>query len=528
MRLLYAVQFEVASIENSSLAAKCEDVLKVVSSWISDWYVTRNWAPIDLPRVTASMNPASGHDLSVSISLAKRGNASHTVISWSYPDENGKSLLWNSRIELAEFHDLTEFSFQLQLDSTQYVISPVEYKLKRPRIIGTMLRQFICTCGDARLTNEPWEVTAAWIDKFVQRVKSPRRRLPIILVSRTTDSEKCLIDPSQLAEQVAGIAETHYLADKWAAFALSNSIEVNYRCFNGAVRMYWPDFDVVKAPFSPVYLPDKIIQMNGRLGDILFRQLAGISAFRHATGPVITDAVELLDTEHRSELEEVKTAARDRGDLSELLSLADQENAQLSEHNRWLQQQNESLKASLDVANENFRAMSYPVGAAEEQADSLEISQEEHETEPRSVSDAVIKARTDFSDSLTFLDPALDSAISSPFEQPRKVYQAFLAMHEVCLDWRKSLTTGKSMGGLEQAFSKKGFDYKPHESATSMGKWGEEYKAMYDGHKVSIERHLALGKGGPKTCLRIHFYMDEEKKRFVIAHAGRHKTNTSS
>jgi hypothetical protein len=527
MRLLYAAQFEVASLDNARWAAKREDVLNVVSSWISEWYRSRKNVQIDLPRVTASLNPASGHDLAVSASFAKSENISHTVISWSYPDENGGNLLWNSRIELAEFRDLTEFSFQLQFDSMQYVIAPVEFTLKRPRIIGAMLRQFNCTCGDTRVSNEPREVTAPGMAEFIQRVESRRRRLPIILVSRTASSEKFLIDPGQLAEQLAGIAETHYLADKWAGFALSNSIGEHYRCFNGAVRVYWPDFDSAGAPFSPIYLPDGINHF-GRLGDVLFRQLAGISAFRYATGPVITDSVEFLDIERRSELDEVKAAARDRGDLEQLLALADQENAQLSEQNRRFQQENESLKANLDLAQENFRAMSHAAAKAEVEADSPETSQEESAIELPSVGDAVVSAKTDFADTLTFLDSALDSATDSPFEQPRKAYQAFLAMHEVCLGWRESLRTGKSVGSFEQAFERRGFEYKPRESVTSRGKWGKEYEATYDGCKVSIEPHLALGKGGPNTCLRIHFYADREKQRFMIAHAGRHKTNTSS
>jgi hypothetical protein len=63
---------------------------------------------------------------------------------------------------------------------------------------------------------------------------------------------------------------------------------------------------------------------------------------------------------------------------------------------------------------------------------------------------------------------------------------------------------------------------------TSTGKWAGEYEAMYGGRKVSIEQHLALGKGGPDTCLRIHFYTDNEQGKYVIAHVGRHKTNKSA
>lgn len=528
MRLLYAVQFDVDSLQSMRREAIRQPILDVVSSWISEWYLRRKGVQIEVPRVTASITPLFAHDLSVTSNIAKNGHFSHTVLTWSYPDENGRNLLWSSRIELAEVQDLTEFSFQLHLDSTQYVIAPVGFTLKKPRVIDSMLRQFNCTCGDTRLSNEPREVSASGIAEFVERVESRTRRLPIILVSRTASSEDFLIDPGQLAEQLAGIAETYYLADKWAGFALSNSIGEPYRCFNGAVRIYWPDFDPARSPFSPIYLPNKIDQFDGRLDKVLFRQLAGISAFRYATGPVITDALEMLDTERRSELEALKAAARDRGDLEELLALADQEAVQLSEQNRRLQKEIESLKRGLELAQENFRVINRAALTVED-AESSEISQEEPPlVEVHSVKDAVFEAKTPFQETLTFLASALDSAMNSPYEQPTKVYQALLALHEVCLTWRESLKTGKSMGSFEQAFESKGFEYKPRESMTARGKWGGEYEATYDGQKVSIEPHLALGKGGPKTCLRIHFYIDKEKQLFVIAHVGRHKTNTSS
>jgi hypothetical protein len=63
---------------------------------------------------------------------------------------------------------------------------------------------------------------------------------------------------------------------------------------------------------------------------------------------------------------------------------------------------------------------------------------------------------------------------------------------------------------------------------TSKGKWSAEYEATYQGRRVPIEQHLALGKGGPDACLRIHFYTDTEENKYVIAHVGRHKTNTTA
>ena len=105
---------------------------------------------------------------------------------------------------------MTEFSLQLFLESLQFYIAPVEFTLRRPRIIATLLREFLCSHGDTILALQPRNLSAEFIPEFVKgRLLSRGRRLPIVLVSRTTVSEKWLIDPEALADPVAGIAEVH-------------------------------------------------------------------------------------------------------------------------------------------------------------------------------------------------------------------------------------------------------------------------------------------------------------------------------
>src|SRR5208337_2378205 len=156
------------------------------------------------------------------------------------------------------------------------------------------------------------------------------------------------------------------------------------------------------------------------------------------------------------------------------------------------------------------------------------IAEPAPEEEAESNEEAVRITQSNFSETLVFLESALTSAQDSPYKQPKRVAQALLAMHEVCQEWRKSRRENVAIGLLEDRFKAKGFTYKPKESMTSTGKWAGEYEATYRGRKVSIEQHLALGKGGPDTCLRIHFYTDAEEGKYVIAHVGRHKTNTSA
>jgi hypothetical protein len=522
------VQFEIVPRGAATSGEVSKEVLQTVASWVAEWYLRRKTTSIQIPVDGGTVQPRENHEITVARSLSSDGHVSRSTVTWSYPDDNDGNLLWHSKCELSEFSGLLEFSLQLLLDSTQFYIAPVEFNLGRPRVIATLLRQFECIHGDTRLSLEPSGLTAQGVPDFLhKRLYSNRRRLPIVLVSRTTVSDKWLVDPGELADRLAGIAEVCVLDDKWAAYALSNEIGKLYSCYNGAVRIYWPDFDPSKASYSPIYLPARIHVLGAKLAGTLFRQLSAISTFRYVPGPVATDATEYLHEQQRKEMEEIRRAAQERGDYAELLDLADRETAALKKQVADARQENESLRASLQLSQENLQS----VWRAQEDrrvAAPVELAPEEEEFEPASIEEAVRAAEDQFKETLEFRESAFESARECPFKQPKKVYQALLAMHEVCQAWRQSRKTRTPMGSPDQSFANKGFEYKPRESMTSKGKWGAEYEMWYKGHRVSVEQHLALGKGGPDTCLRIHFYSDESTGKYVIAHVGRHKTNTKS
>lgn len=77
-------------------------------------------------------------------------------------------------------------------------------------------------------------------------------------------------------------------------------------------------------------------------------------------------------------------------------------------------------------------------------------------------------------------------------------------------------------------FRQRGFEYKDDISATSRGKWGDEYTAKYNGQTIDVSPHITIGAKQADTCLSVHMYWDKESKKVVIAHVGRHKTNTKT
>lgn len=522
MRPVYAVQFEVRPTGTLQTAEIPGSIEEAAIEWVKAWYKERKKTTLEVPLQGANLVPFEFHRV-LTDRQASDGQGQSWNLSWSYPDDRDDRLLWHSHCKVASLDDSTEFSLIIRLQSREFLISPHRTAIRQPRLVREVIKRFTCYLGGRPLTTLPTEVTASDIEKFVADVLTSKdRSLPTIIYSK--DGEQALADPFGAAEKLAGLAEVFVMADRWASLALSDEIGRLFSCYNGAVRVYWPGFVPEERPFAPIFLPERLrLMRKGELTYLLLGDLAGISGMRFVPGPVTRKLNMLLAQKRAQEASDLRRKARESGDYRDLFELSEKENRELRGEVETLKLEKDDLTGKLSIANANLSAawQSATVGGAAVALDSEEPS-------VPSVRKAVDMASEQFRDTLTFLRSAVDSADQSPYAQPEKVFRAFQAMDDVCLVRREAKRRREPMGLLEDAFKQRGFEYKAKESMTSTGKWSAEYQALYQGKKVSIEPHLALGKVGPETCLRIHFYMDDDSGRFVIAHVGRHKTNTKS
>ena len=144
----------------------------------------------------------------------------------------------------------------------------------------------------------------------------------------------------------------------------------------------------------------------------------------------------------------------------------------------------------------------------------------------RRVDEAVGLSRAEFPDTLSFLPDALKSAADSPYQQPRKVYELFRALDEVVRVIRARGSLGES---LFDALRRHGFEYKDNISGTAEGKFGDEYRFVYQGERVLFKNHVTIGAShNPQDCLSVHWYRDDVAGRIVVGWCGKHKTNTKT
>lgn len=139
------------------------------------------------------------------------------------------------------------------------------------------------------------------------------------------------------------------------------------------------------------------------------------------------------------------------------------------------------------------------------------------------VADAFDAAARDFGcERLVFTNAAAESAEDSAFKRPDEVYEFFAALRRIA-DARAS---GSRNGTpLEADFRSEGFTMKPC-SPETMRRNRRHYHINCEVGKIWISHHVTLGSKSQNTCISIHWWHDEENRRFVIGHCGKHLPNT--
>lgn len=180
----------------------------------------------------------------------------------------------------------------------------------------------------------------------------------------------------------------------------------------------------------------------------------------------------------------------------------------------------EAVRKELDTCRANEKAMWRPTAEAGVAPGVAEVA-------PSSVEEAVGRAAAEYGEEMVFLDEAFSSARETPFSRPVQALCALRALGD-CARERMSMPEGQKLVGVKEWFKTNaarcpGVKYKGFESDLTMAKYGTERTFQHNGKKIEMQRHLALGAGVANAMLRIHFEEDDEK-RFVIGHVGRHLT----
>jgi hypothetical protein len=76
-------------------------------------------------------------------------------------------------------------------------------------------------------------------------------------------------------------------------------------------------------------------------------------------------------------------------------------------------------------------------------------------------------------------------------------FSALLAADDVARRWATQLDGGPRLDARRDAFRQRGFGYKEDISPTAEGKWGGEYRYLYEGRRIAFGPQIAIGARVP-------------------------------
>ena len=181
-----------------------------------------------------------------------------------------------------------------------------------------------------------------------------------------------------------------------------------------------------------------------------------------------------------------------------------------------------ALSRSYKLAADNSRKEAGRLRAGNNHVKPVEAQEEI--PEPEDWDDVLHLIETHLKGKVALTKSCIKSLHDSPYTNKAAVWDAFKLLAGPFL----RCSFGNSVD-LQKESEAAGWEYNPHISATSSGRFGDEYTGNFNGKHMEFPKHLKRGSSyDPKRCFRIHFAYDADTKAIVVNHAGRHLRNTKS
>ncbi|WP_355284333.1 hypothetical protein [Methylobacterium sp. EM32] len=451
--------------------------------------------------------PREGHSLSFRI---VDGNLRAYKIYWQTPSDKDAGLSWSNTISFLSMDKSCLVQHEIHLNSIDYFLAPAQFSVGTPYAVRLLCSKNGPILGDLKITAQRYSLNSEEVENFMSLLNSDARKIPIVVVSRFANGNKNIVNVDELSQRLAGVAFVVEAEDNLATRMISRELG-KLGCYDGAIRIYWPGFAKSDAVTRhPLILGRKIEEHGaGKTVSILERLIFSVISFRFAPDPRLT-TVE-IEAEQRKRAERTQQAIQTSGvDWEQYALEIDSELTEARSEIIGLKAENENLRQNANLDFSYF-----------EEVEDLP-TEEIPERDPKSVQEAVTFAGEDFSN-VEILISAFDAASKSPFVRPKEVYEALSIMSAVCTKWSENRTNNVTQMLREAGLGRRVTSFI---SSTTESKHGDEYTFNYNGTRTLFEPHITLGSGSANTCLSIHYILDEDKACFVVAHIGRHLTNT--
>lgn len=382
-------------------------------------------------------------------------------------------------------------------------------RIQPPSLVAEIVREVACVDGGWRVAANAQRIgadRAADLDAFVRG----DRRLPVVLVA--PDAQGTVrADASRFAADLVALAHVVVLDGASAVAALDAELGSGRGAPPGGVRLLWPSWRSSDPPeHHPSWRAEEVCGPDGprpRVAEILADLVVGAATLRVEGDPLVDRLARSQDTfdqqERRVELESLRSAvAGDRAAAEELISEYQSELSRSDEQIYLLEQ---SLEREREL-RQRFE-QGYLTLATGDHAPAVPATN-------GTLGEVLRRAKANRRH-LVILPEAERSATEWRYDRVDLVEGDLERLDAVAADW----AAGALRVDFGTACRDRGLDWVRDVSITAKQKFAEDYQRSYRGRRIMLGPHF---RRDGRQLVRVYCFLDEEERRVVVGHVGRH------
>jgi hypothetical protein len=463
----------------------------------------------------AQWSPEPGVTVRWRLLESPREDAEAFELVWTRPDADDRTLWRRTTVQITTSDGSGRVLVLEQLESADPKVraAPAQ-RVRRPALVPELVAQVACVDGGWRVSARPHVIDASRapdLDAFVRG----DRRLPVVLVA-PDEQGTARADALRFADDLVGLAHVVVLADVAAVDALDAELGAGRGAPVGGVRLLWPSWRSSDPPtHHPVWRIEEVAGFDGprpRVAGTLADLVLAAATLRVEGDPLVDRLARNQETidlqERRGELEQLRTAVQeDRAAAEELIA---EYQAELSRADAQVY----ALEADLERERELRTRFEHGYLTLATAAESPAARPGPGPGTNGSLGDVVRRAKETRSH-LVILPEAERSAAEWRFDRADLVELDLARLDTVAASW----AAGALRGDFSAACRELGLDWVRDVSASAKQKYADDYRRSYKGRPIMLGPHF---RRDGRQLVRVYCYLDEEDRRVVVGHVGRH------